>query len=242
MNEMSSVSLIIPAYNEEKYISECLKYALLEANGSFLEVIVIDNASTDETSNIARTFEGVRVVREDEKGLTKARQRGFLEAKGDILAYIDADTRMPSGWFAKVQKTFQENRAVGAVSGPYIYHDIPKFQQWIVKYFWWYTLAIPIYKLIGYMIIGGNFAIRRDVLSKMGGFDTSIEFYGEDTDIARRASKFCKVKFMPKLIMYTSGRRFHGQGIVKTGVLYALNMVSQVVAGKPFNQTYTDIR
>lgn len=237
-----TISLVIPAYNEEKYIGACLEHAIKNGGAVFSEITVIDNASTDGTARVAASFPGVRVVREDKKGLTKARERGRQEARGDILAYIDADTQMPPGWVETVRREFMLHDNLATLSGPYVYHDVPIWQQWVVRYLWWGLLAMPFYAYAGYMLVGGNFAIRKSVLEKMGGFDTSIEFYGEDTDIARRASKFGKAKFKPSLVMYTSGRRFHGQGILKTGALYGANFLSEIFLKRPVTQEYTDIR
>ncbi len=238
--EKNKISLIICAYNEEKYIGECLDFAIKNSHGKFFEIIVIDNASTDNTKSIAEKRPGVRVVREEQKGLTNARQRGFLEAKGDILACIDADTRMPLGWFERVEKEFKKNKNLTVLSGPYIYYDISKFQQLLVRAYWF--LAVPVYWLVGYMVVGGNFAIKKEVLEKMHGYDTSIEFYGEDTNIARRASKFGKVKFMLRHVMYTSGRRLMKQGILSTFYQYLSNFFSEVFIHKPVTKEYKDLR
>ncbi len=234
------VSLVIPAYNEEKYIGECLSYAIKNSHGRFFEIIVIDNASTDKTAEIARAMPGVRVVEEERKGLTFARQRGLDEATGDIIAYIDADTRMPEGWYDMLVKNFSENKKLAGLSGPYFYHDIPRHHQFFVSIY--YKIAVPLYWIIGYMATGGNFAIRKDVLHKMGGFDTSISFYGEDTNIARRASKFGKMKFSFNFVMHTSGRRFRGQGLLKTGRVYFANFLSEIFLKKPVTSEYKDIR
>src|ERR1035437_9659082 len=131
------LSLIIPAYNEEKYIGACLEHAIKNSKGKFSEIIVIDNASTDKTAEVARKFNGVKVIRENEKGVTKARQRGLKESPGDILAYIDADTRMPEKWIEILEKTFIENLDYVCLSGPYIYYDVSKFQQFLVKLYWY---------------------------------------------------------------------------------------------------------
>ncbi len=234
------ISLVIPAYNEEKYIGDCLTHVIQNGGGRFFEIIVIDNASTDKTSEIASGFPLVRVVQEPNKGLTKARQRGFLESKGDVIAMIDADTRMPKNWFSTLIREFSNNDKLACLSGPYVYYDQSWFGQLLVKIY--YFFAIPLYFFTGYMATGGNFSIRRDVLEKMGGFDTSIAFYGEDTDIARRASKHGKVKFMLKFKMYTSARRLKGQGVFATGKVYALNFFSTVLKHKPTTENYTDIR
>lgn len=237
----TTLSLVIPAYNEEKYIGVCLELATKSSHGEFLEIIVIDNASTDHTREVAEKFPGVRVVREEHKGLTRARQRGFIEARGDIIAYVDADTRMSAGWYDTVLKEFENDSRLACLSGPYIYYDIPKWQQFLVKIYW-YFLAMPIYFIVRYMVVGGNFAIRRSVLEKMKGFDTTIEFYGEDTNIARRAHQFGKVKFKPSFAMYTSGRRLAGQGMWKTSMLYVANYLSEVFTHKPVTKEYNDIR
>ncbi len=244
----NTYSLVIPAYNEEKYIGDCLEYALRQKD--FSEIIVIDNASTDGTKKLVEKIAKehphalgrLRVVTEMKKGLTRARERGRLEARGNVIAYVDADTRMPEKWLGMVIHEFEKNKNLAVLSGPYVYHDIPRYEQHLITILYWYILAMPIYWLVGYMTVGGNFAIRTSALEKMGGFDTSIEFYGEDTNIARRASKYGKVKFMPSLYMYTSARRFEGQGVWKTGLIYMTNFVTEVVFKKPVTKKYVDIR
>lgn len=235
------ISLIICAYNEEKFIGNCLDFAIKNSEGKLFEIIVVDNVSTDNTKEEALKRPGVNVVKEERKGLTRARQRGFLEARGDILAYIDADTRMPEGWVDTIIKQFEKNKNLACLSGPYIYYDMSKFQQFLVKIYW-YLLAMPMYWMVGYMVVGGNFAIKKDVLKKMEGFDTNIEFYGEDTNIARRASKFGKVKFIPSNYMYSSARRLANQGIMHMFREYGQNFLSEVILKKPITKDYKDFR
>lgn len=237
----SRISLVICAYNEENYIGACLQYAVKNSQGRFYEIIVVDNASSDRTKEIAESFSGVRVVQEPDKGPTKARQRGFLEAQGDIIAYIDADTRIPPNWFDIVLQEFERDRGLGCLSGPCIYYDIPKWQQFLVTLYW-YTLAYPIYLVVQCMIVGGNFVIKKDILKKMGGFNTSIDFYGDDTDIARRAYRFGKVKFQLNFMIYTSGRRLSNQGIFKVAIVYMVNFLSEIFIHKPVTKSYKDIR
>ncbi|MES2315054.1 MAG: glycosyltransferase family A protein [Patescibacteria group bacterium] len=242
MNPQPKISLCIPAYNEEKAIAECLSYVTRNAGGKFHEILVINNASTDQTAEVAASIPGVRVVDEPKKGLVMARQRAYIEATGDILAFIDADTRMPSGWYEKIVSGFASDPKVVCVSGPYRYYDCPVWHQWATTLSW--TLfAYPIYKLItGYLVVGGNFAISKKALDLMGGFDTTIAFYSEDTDIARRVAKVGKVRFMLDLKMPSSGRRFVGQGFFKTGWLYYINFLSAALLKRPTTQEYTDIR
>jgi glycosyltransferase involved in cell wall biosynthesis len=235
------ISLIIPAHNEEKEIGECLKSVIKNAEGLFSEIIVVDNVSTDRTAQLASGFPGVKVVREEAKGITRARQRGFMESKGDVLAFIDADNRMPEGWSEQISQSFQNDPNLGSLSGPYLYYDLPEWQQFLVKLYW-YFLAQLAHLITGSVIVGGNVAMRRSVLEKMNGFDTSINFYGEDTDSGRRAKKFGKVKFSLEFKMYSSGRRLSQQGLFKTAYIYIINFLSEVLFKKPAHQSYVDIR
>src|ERR1035437_2767541 len=100
------ISVIIPAHNEEKYIGSCLEHLLKYSEGRFCEIIVIDNASTDRTADIAKGYPGVRVISEPRKGTGHARQTGFESSIGDLLAYFDADTRLREGWIDAAEKAF----------------------------------------------------------------------------------------------------------------------------------------
>ncbi len=234
------ISLIIPAHNEEKYIKNCLKNAL--QNGAGLsEIIVVNNASTDKTTEVAVSFTGVKVVNEPVKGLTKARQRGLKESDGEIVAFVDADTKMPAGWVEKIHKAFQDNPKLVCFSGRYIYYDISPFAKLMV-WIYWHFFAYIAYLITGYMAVGGNFAAKRSALEKIRGFDENISFYGEDTNIARRLSKVGKVTFTTGLYMYTSGRRFKDEGLINVAFKYISNFLSEVFLKKPLTKEYKDVR
>ncbi|MFA6257822.1 MAG: glycosyltransferase family A protein [Candidatus Paceibacterota bacterium] len=233
------ISLIICAYNEEKYIKACLESAIKNSSGKFHEIIVIDNNSTDGTKEIAEKIPGVKIIQEMKKGANHARQKGFELATGDILAFIDADTKMPKRWIDILINEFLNNSKIVCLSGPYIYYDFSKSKQFLSLVYWY--LAYPIYLLVGYMAINGNIVIKKETLKKINGFDTTI-FYGDDTNLVRRASKHGKVKFKLDFIMHSSARRLFGQGIIKTTFIYILNFFSQVFAKKSVTKSYEDIR
>ncbi|MEI6352796.1 MAG: glycosyltransferase family 2 protein [Candidatus Nomurabacteria bacterium] len=236
-----NISLIIPAHNEELYIKECIESVIKNSNNKFLEIIVIDNASNDNTALIASEFKNIKVIREENKGLTHARERGLKEAKGDYLAYIDADCILPIGWIEKVEKIFLKEKNIVSLSGPYRYHDASKIDKIIMEIFWWTTAPVS-YFFVGYMILGGNFVARKSTLIEIGGFDTSIKFYGEDTNIARRLSKKGKTKWSMSFFIHTSLRRIKKEGLLKTNLRYAMNFLWEVVFKKPFTKEYQDIR
>ena len=238
---MIDISLIIPANNEEAQIGACLEMAIANSRGRFKEIIVVDNASTDRTAAIARSFNGVRVVFEPRKGLTCARQCGFENATGDVLAYIDADTRLPIDWLDVVERTFEARADVVSLSGSARYFDASWWERFALRLGWW--LAAPVaYGLVGYMVYGAHFAARRTAIEKIGGFNMSIEFYGEDTDLARRLATQGKTIFRMRFFIYTSARRFQKEGIARTFFLYAANFVWPVLFGRPFTITHLDVR
>jgi glycosyltransferase involved in cell wall biosynthesis len=235
-----TISLVIPAFNEEAYLPACLDAVMRNVAGKAMEIIVVDNNSTDGTKAVIERYPAVTYAFEPEKGITRARQRGFLEAKGDILAYVDADTHPPDGWIEQIWDRFAANPELACLSGPYSFYDLSGLRNKIST--GWFVAARPLYGIIGYMMVGGNFAIRRDVLEKMGGFDQSIEFYGEDVDIAKRASKHGKMLFSPRFVMPTSGRRMKKQGFLKIAGIYFINYFSIVFRGKSATKEYEDIR
>lgn len=237
----SKISLVIPAHNEEQYIRGCLESAISNSNGKFFEIIVIDNASSDKTSEIAKEFSGVKIFKEEKKGTSHARQRGLDEVAGEFIAFIDADTRIPAGWIEKAEKEFSKNKNVICLSGPYKYYDGHSLKNNIVNFFWW--LAAPIaYRFTGYMILGGNFIVKKSALEDIGGFDHNVKFYGDDTNLARRLSKVGKVKFDMNFFIYTSNRRFEHEGVFETCWRYGVNFLWQVLFHKSFTEKYHDVR
>src|SRR5688500_8083515 len=184
------MSVIVCAHNEAQFLGACL-HSLRAQSRPPDEILVINNASTDETRAVAEQVAGVRVVDEPRKGLVVARETGRHAATGDILVYIDADCRAPLTWLSRVERRFNADPSLIALSGPYRFYD----------WDWWGRLLIRAYDFtlapatqllvkhllrIGTIFYGGNFAVRRAALDRIQGFDTSIEFHGEDTNVGRR--------------------------------------------------------
>lgn len=235
-----TISLVIPAYNEEDYLPACLDAVMANVAAGVAEIIVVDNASTDGTRAVIERYPIVRYVLEPEKGITRARQRGFAEASGDILAYVDADTMPPPGWIDQISRHFARADDLACLSGPYSFYDLGGLHNRIATAY--FTAARPLSIVFGSLLIGGNFAIRRSVLEAMGGFDSSIAFYGEDVDIGRRASKHGRVYFSPRLRMPTSGRRLRKEGFGRMAAVYFVNFFSIVLRSRPATMTYKDVR
>lgn len=117
-----TISLVIPVYNEESHLENCLR-SVVAQGVPFDEIIVVDNNSSDGTVQIAQTFPGVRVVHERRQGVIYARTMGFNTAKSDLIARIDADTVLPQDWSLNLQKIFADKN-IHAVTGRMEYNDM----------------------------------------------------------------------------------------------------------------------
>ena len=242
------LSFVLPAFNEEAYLGDCLQSILQQTRDmqDSTEIIVVNNASTDRTREVALSYPGVRVVDEPRKGLTYARQAGFLASSGSLIANVDSDSRLTPGWVERVLKAFRSNSRLAGFSGPFIYYDLTPQQRRLVKVFYcmgWITHVTNKHILrVGAMMQGGNFVVSRAALEQVGGFNVDISFYGEDTDIARRLNAVGDVDFNFNLKMYSSARRLKQEGMFTMAGRYAINYFWTTFLKRPFTHEHTDIR
>ena len=243
-----NLAFVIPAYNEEALVGKCVESVLAEVkrSGRQIDVVVVNNNSTDRTAEVAGAFPGVRVIDEKQKGLVSARDGGFQATTAELVANIDADTIVPPGWLDTVFREFEKDDKLVCLSGPYIYYDLSVWNRFLITMF--YGLTKLIYWVnryvlrVGSVVQGGNFVFKRDAWIKAGGYNREIKFYGEDTDVAVRLSKIGDVKWTFALKMKTSGRRLAEEGVFKTALTYTLNFFWVTFAGKPATEKHTDIR
>ena len=239
------ISVIVCAHNEAHYLSACL-HSLLAQSRQPDEILVINNASTDETRAVALQVPHVRVVDEPRKGLVIARETGRLAATGDVLVYVDADCRAPLTWLARIERASRRPRAAGAV-GAYRYYDWDWWGRLLIRAYD-FTLAPATQVLVKYLLrigtvfYGGNFAVRREALERIGGFDTSIEFHGEDTNLGRRLFAVGKVGLFHDCYLYTSARRYVAMGKGTVFRLYVRNFTSELLHHRPKDTTHVDVR
>ena len=242
------LSFVIPAYNEECYLADCIDSILAQTASckATTEIIVVNNASTDRTRDIALLYPQVKVVDEPRKGLTHARQAGFLASTGRLVANVDADSRLTPGWVDRVLRAFEANPNLAAFSGPLLYYDLAPRQRLAVHIFYmtaWATYATNRYILrVGSMVQGGNFVVSRAALERIGGFNLAITFYGEDTDIACRLHEVGEVLFTFDLKMFSSARRLKHEGMFTTAARYSINYFWTTFFKRPYSQTHIDIR
>ena len=236
---MDNISFVIPCYNEEKYIRDCIRSIKREAKSlPNYEIIVVDNNCTDNTVLIAMQEE-VTIVNEQQKGVVFARQKGYETAQYDLIANIDADSRLCEGWINTALLQIADLDVV-AVTGPLIYDDVSRSLAISTKFY--YYLAWFSNNFIGVFLQGGNALIKKAALDKTNGYDTTIAFYGEDTMTAKRLEPFGKIKFVMKLKLHSSPRRLKNQGVISTTWLYLKNYFSVTFKDRATTNNYKDFR
>jgi len=201
------ISVIIPAYNEERQIAECLKCVINQIE-SPNEIIVIDNNSTDNTTQIAKSF-GVKIVEEKKQGMIPARNRGFNEAKGDIIARTDADVRVPPDWIKQIKMTFTDDKNLLGLSGPAHFYDGHHFIQhksWPSQF----VVQSAVSKTMKHdALYGPNMALTKKawnmIKHEVCQNDKTVH---EDMDLAIHLAEHGKIVFNPSLIVQTSFRRW----------------------------------
>ncbi len=215
------ISVIIPAYNEEKYIRQTIVSVLKQRTKNPFEIIIVDNNSTDNTYQLIKKF-NIRVFQQSQQGVAVTRNTGANQARGKVLVFLDADCIMPQGHLKKIETIFSSQSTIDAVGGPYIYHDGGEFISWITdncNYFTFYFQLIK--RLCGFQgFPGGNVAIRKKAFMEIGGFDESINSIMEPEDfnmVIRLWERQYNIQFTKDLRVISSFRRMN-RALLSDGV------------------------
>ncbi len=190
------ISVVIPTYNEEKYIGDLLKSIKKQTYKNY-EVIIGDYKSKDRTREIARKY-GAKIASTNKKGFSEGKNAGLKKAKGEIIAFIDADFTLSKRVFEEVVETFEKYPDVIAVQPRVFarrkalpYQKYNKFKifakmQNLISYFSFMTSTPQAAPCV---------FLRSFVVKKVGGFDENIDIL-EDIDFYRRTRKFGKYRLI----------------------------------------------
>ena len=221
------ISVVIPTYQEEKYIESTLKSLRNQDYDGAYEIIVADGMSRDGTVRIAKKYAD-KVVVVKERGIAKGRNAGVREAKGDILLFVDADTVLLFNALSEIAKTFRDRNVVAVTCNvvPSSAEAKDFILYWIYKQF-----AKASTKTRKAQIAGICFACRRSVFEEVGGFDESIET-AEDFDLSERISKLGRIKFAERTLAITSPRRLAKWGRMKGVRKYMEFYINYLLTGR----------
>jgi glycosyltransferase involved in cell wall biosynthesis len=209
-----TVSIVIPAYNEERTIRACV-VAAIEQTVPADEIIVVNNRSTDATAKMLKALKTefpdapLRVVDQNEvQGITATRNAGFDAATSEVIGRIDADSILEPEWVAEVKNIFSDP-TVGAATGPMIYYDMPlrRFGARADD-----SMRRALLKLTKeyHFVFGSNMAIRasawRDIRDHVCN-DADVEMH-EDLDLGIHLfDRGHSIVYGPKMVSGMSARR-----------------------------------
>ena len=197
-----TISVVIPTYNEEKRIADCLR-AIKEGSLQPLEIIVADGMSKDKTVEIAQSF-GAVVVTNEKRHAAGGRNAGIKVAKGDVIAFIDGDCIADKDWLKEIDRAFEEEDIDGL--GTYIEpaETDNKYEEF------WGKLSLqilmsygdePYYvteKTLNSAFITASCAYKKSLLEKLEGFSDYFANNAEDIDLCWRAfDSGAKLKYVP---------------------------------------------
>lgn len=209
-----TVSIVIPAYNEERTIRACV-VAALEQTEPPDEIIVVNNMSTDGTATVlaALMFEfpdaPIRIIDQNaEQGITPTRDAGFDAATSEVIGRIDADSVLEPEWVAEVRKLFTDP-TVGAATGPMIYYDMP-LRRWGARADDNMRRALLKLTKEYHFVFGSNMAIRATAWADVRDHvcrDADREMH-EDVDLGIHLfDRGHKIVYGPKMVSGMSARR-----------------------------------
>jgi glycosyltransferase involved in cell wall biosynthesis len=214
---MLKFSVIIPAYNEEKYLPETLEHIGQALSAIFCpsEIIVVDNNSTDSTRRVAESF-GAKVFPESERNIARVRNTGAKNSTGNILIFVDADTLVPDTLFQRIAGVLEDDNCFGGAVAV-------KYSNLQRKWMEIYLLGWKFWGMVFNVKQGAAQFCRKPVFEKLRGYDESI-FVGEDVEFYWRLTKFAEqhdghLYFVEEPKVTTSARRFDKMSPGKTLLL-----------------------
>lgn len=209
------VSIVIAAYNEEQLLPRCLasidrmrEHLRDDPAGQApsLEVIVVDNGSTDGTAAIA-SRPGVRLVRESRLGAVHAKAAGVRAARGELVAILDADSVCPRDWVSRIRARFAAEPTLVGLTGPARY---TQGRFWAPAFIWfWYAWWRIVAWFAGRAVyaIGTNVAFRRSAYVRSNGFDRGVLVGGDEISLFSSLSRLGRTEFDADLVVETDARR-----------------------------------
>jgi GT2 family glycosyltransferase len=202
-----SLSVIVPAFNEELYLPATLKninQAIDHLQGNTkVELIVVDNDSTDKTPEIARSL-GAKVLHEPTHNIGRVRNVGAQAATGEVLVFVDADTLIPEDLLSRISEAMASPQCVGG-SVDIDYRPRNPFVRAYVRF--WRFLGILFQASQGVTQF-----CRREIFLTLNGYDESL-FNGEDVDFYARLGRYAKKHggrrcFISQVAVIPSPRRY----------------------------------
>ena len=227
---MSTISVIIPAYNQGHFLGEAIESVLAQTYPDF-EVLVVDDGSTDDTAVVAQSYTDPRVhyIYKENGGLSSARNAGLRQAKGAYISYLDSDDCFLPQKLTLLVAELEANPQIGLVAGQALLIDEHGRQSG--KKFDRPLPENPVELLLVNPLHVGSVLLRREWQEEVGFFDETLRSY-EDWDMwLRLALADCRMHYVPEPV---SLYRFHSAQMTRDG--RQMTTATFAVLDKLFNE------
>ena len=223
MPDLPRASIIVPVYNAATTLEECIASLLaLDYPRDLLELIFVDNASTDATPDVLRRYDGtLRILFEARRGPAAARNKGLQHARGEVIAFTDSDCVVDKAWLNKIVAPL-EHKTIGIAGGKILAKppasEIERFGERIHDH----SKAIEEYKPP--YVITMNWSSRLSVLREAGLFDEFL-LRAEDVDLSYRIfQRGYKIVYQPEAVIYHANEKTYS-GLFQEGYLHGVASV-----------------
>ncbi len=202
------ISVVIPSFNDADFLADCLAGLAAQTRPAD-EIIVVDNASTDATADVARAA-GATVVYQPVQGIWPAVAAGYDAASGDIIARLDADSIPSPDWLARIEQTLGDDPLLDAVTGTGDFYGCSPVVAWFGQsvYLAGYFHLMRLW-LGHFPVFGSNFAMRRQLwLTVASQVHRNRADVHDDLDLSLHFNPTVSVSYDPELVVLISGRPF----------------------------------
>ena len=207
---LPSVSVVIPARDDAVALDRCLR-ALARQTVAPLEVVVVDNASSDDTAAVASSH-GARVVHEPRPGIPMAAAAGYDAARGEVIARCDADTLPARDWVERLAANLANGR-LDAVTGVGLFHDLPRGLRGLSTIGYLGSYYLFSHLALGHTALwGSNMAVRRSAwLDVREDVHRDLAEVHDDMDLAFVLGPGRRIRLDPRIRVGVSARSLHGR-------------------------------
>jgi peptidoglycan/xylan/chitin deacetylase (PgdA/CDA1 family) len=236
---LRTVSIVVPAYNEAELLPGCLASLLAQDYAGPIEILVVDNASTDGTADVARGL-GVRVVPEPVRGYGRALRRGFASATGNVICATDADTIVPRDWISRFVFAYDAHPDVVAVGGGIEFTNANLKGRILTRGILPWLNRIDRANPAGPHLWGANLSVLRSAFDACGGWNPAFSFQA-DTELSERLRGVGRVMALPDVKVRTSSRRWN-HSLFPNMLQSVSNFAWFHLTGKPLWREFSAIR